>query len=395
MKFSRLFPSAISEGKQSFLQHLVNFFEATVIILFVSVLILSFDQWLDSMTLSLLFFLAIAFNSWRSGSRTGILSTFFAAIMINYLFLIPGNPFHLSYATVFLQFFLFFIEGILLSLLISSKRHEDTIFGYLRREREYKKKILEIETKNASYAKEIHSRDEFLSIASHELKTPLTSMLLQTQTALHNIRSVSLANFSIENLMRMLESVEHQTKRLSKMINDLLSVSLITTGNLQLEREEMDLDQVVQEVLIDFSPRIERENYKVIYTVHEPIVGYWDRLRIEQAISNFLSNAIKYGEREPIEIRIKKRGNQAEFLIKDNGIGISKEKQKKIFELFERGVSSEDYKGLGVGLHIALEIAKAHGGTIVVSSKPGNGSVFIMKLPLHMQGREQKEEKKE
>jgi len=382
MKISQFFQTDTTPNKYSLLRVLLDYFFAISIPLLTLVVILFVDPAFDRTTFSLLFFLIIALNAWNGGYKPGIVSTVLSVIIIEYFFIPPYKSFIIVQPAALLQLALFLLEGIFLSMLIDTKKHPDTIFSYLRREKEYKKKISEIEAINQAQAKEIRSRDEFLSIASHELKTPLTSMLLQTQTALHNIRSVSLAQFSIESLLKMLESVENQTKRLSKMINDLLSISLITTGNLQLEREQVDLDKVIEGVLIDFSSRIERENYTVIYDTHESIVGYWDELRLQQAIANFLSNALKYGNRKPIEIILRKRNNQAEFMIKDNGIGISKENQKRIFGLFERGVSPDEYKGLGVGLHITHEIVKAHAGVIAVSSILGRGTLFIMKLPL-------------
>ena len=382
MKISRFFQTSATKNEYSFLRVSLDYFFAIVMPVLTLVVILALNPRLDITTVALLFFLIIALNAWNGGYKAGIAATLLSVFLMRYFFIPPYKMLLITQPIMVLQVFLFVLEGVFVSILIDSRKHQDTIFSYLHRENEYKKKIIELRVLAAAQEKEIRSRDEFLSIASHELKTPLTSMLLQTQTALHNIRSVSLANFSIESLLKMLESVENQSKRLSKMINDLLSISLITTGNLQLEREQVDLDLVIQGVLVDFSARIERENYTIIYTTRESIVGFWDLIRIEQAITNFLSNALKYGNRQPIEIQIRKHNDYAEFLIKDNGIGISKETQKRIFGLFERGVSSEEYKGLGVGLHITNEIAKAHTGSIEVSSMPGKGAMFIMKLPL-------------
>ncbi len=165
------------------------------------------------------------------------------------------------------------------------------------------------------------------------------------------------------------------------MINDLLAVSVITIGNLNLEYEEIDLGKLVKGVLTDFQARINKEKIEVIFNSEEKVIGKWDKIRIEQAISNFVSNAIKYGANKPVEIAVRKNNRYAEFVIKDNGIGISKSKQKLIFELFQRAVSTEEYKGLGVGLYITQKIIIAHGGIVEVSSSPNRGSKFTMKLP--------------
>ena len=230
--------------------------------------------------------------------------------------------------------------------------------------------------------KEIQARDQFLAIASHELKTPVTSMLLQVQTAIHNIRNVSLANFSVANLLKMLEGTEQQSQRLSKMVNDLLNLSLITTGRIELELEETVMAKVVKDVAENFSEKMKRENNSITVTADKPVIGTWDKVRIEQAVSNLISNAIKYGKNKPIIITVSHANNEAVLTVEDQGIGMSSEQQKKIFERFERAVNSKDYQGLGVGLYITNQIVKAHHGKIYVHSKPNDGSVFVIELPL-------------
>lgn len=331
----------------------------------------------------LVFLPIIALCAYYRGFSPGMLSTLTSAVLIHYYYYVPfGKPIIYQTPESFVQFILLIIEGIIVSFIFNIRKREDSIIEHRRKRREMIKKIEELETLNATYQKEIRSRDEFLSIASHELKTPLTSMLLQTQTALYKIKNDSVAHFSFNNLLKMLESVENQTKRLSKMINDLLSVSLITIGNLNLEYEEIDLGKLVEGVLTDFQARLEKENYEVTFESEEKVIGEWDKIRIEQAISNFISNAIKYGQHKPIYIKVKKHNRFAEFIIKDNGLGISKQQQKHIFELFQRAVTPEEYKGLGVGLYITQKIVTAHKGTVEVSSRLNKETIFTMKLPL-------------
>jgi signal transduction histidine kinase len=320
---------------------------------------------------ALLFLPCIILFAWGGGYKSGILATIISGAVIDYLFPSP-NP---------LGILLFLSEGILISFITENgRRHHTHTFHHNKKD--IQERVEKLEVEYALAKKEIRARDEFLSIASHELKTPLTSMLLQTQTAIYSIRNVSLAHFSINNLLKMLESVENQTKRLSKMINDLLSTSLITTGNLQLVYEKVDLDAVVSDVLEDFSTRIQREGYELAYSKQDSIIGQWDKIRIEQAVSNLISNAIKYGNRKPIEVAIKKENDDALIIVKDHGIGIPKEQHEKIFGLFERAVSPTEYKGLGVGLYITKQIVKAHGGSISLSSKVGKGTTFTIKLPV-------------
>lgn len=361
----------------------LNFPFILAVLAFISALLLSIflTQAISPIDPPLLFLPCIILFAWGGGYKPGILVTIISGIIINYLFLSPYPPFIPAWPVAVIKIFLFLSEGILISLIIESGRRRHT-HTYHYNKKDLNLKIKHLEEENALAKKEIRARDEFLSIASHELKTPLTSMLLQTQTALYSIRNVSLAHFSINNLLKMLESVENQTKRLSKMINDLLSTSLITTGNLQLVYEKVDLDAVISDVIQEFSPRIQREGYELIYEKKEPITGQWDKIRIQQAISNLISNAIKYGNRKPIEVALRKENNTALITVVDHGIGIAKGQHEKIFGLFERAVSPTEYKGLGVGLYITKKIIEAHGGSISVSSKVGKGTTFTTKLPL-------------
>ncbi len=341
---------------------------------------LFFSQLAIPISSDLLFFPSIALSAWNGGYIAGLISSILCGILMQYPFFIPHAKNALP-AELF-QSLLFIFEGIAISSLIQLATSKKTLFEYKKREKELGEIIETIKNEKKVLEKEIKSRDEFLSIASHELKTPLTSILFQTQYALHNIRNVSLAHFSIESLLKMLESVENQIRRLSKMINDLLNISLMTTGNFQLEYDDVDLHTVIENILTEFDPRLKRGKYEVVYTKTKEIIGKWDKVRIEQAISNLVSNAIKYGNGNPIEITVEKYHEKVHIYVEDSGIGIPKATQKKIFELFERGVSTEDFKGLGVGLYITQQIILAHGGEISVSSKVNKKTTFLITLPL-------------
>ncbi len=228
----------------------------------------------------------------------------------------------------------------------------------------------------------IQARDEFLSIASHELKTPLTSMLLQLQTVLRSIKSQSLANFSIEKTMVSLESTISQSKRLSKLVNDLLNISLITTGRLELEKEKTDLTRTVKEVVTRLEELAAKEGNKITLDLSPRVIGNWDRIRLEQVVTNLVTNAIKYGNGKPITIELTKNKKYALLNVTDEGIGIPKEQQEKIFDRFQRGQVNSSIKGLGVGLYLINEIVKAHHGEISIESSSQKGSTFTVQLPL-------------
>lgn len=331
---------------------------------------------------TLVFMGGVVFSSWNGGFRAGAITSILSAGILIFYFTQPYGIEVFTQINGISKFILFAIEGSLISYIIDEVGRRKELERYKLHIKELKLKNENLYKENSELKKEIRSRDEFLSIASHELKTPLTSMLLQTQHALHNIRNVSLAHFSIESLLKMLESVENQTKRLSKMINDFLNISLINTGNLQLEYAEVDLNKLVQGVINEFSHKIKEEQYVVTYVQEDKISGLWDKVRIEQVISNILSNALKYGSGKPVEVTVRNHYSKAQIMIKDHGIGVPKEKQKKVFQLFERGVPQDQYKGLGVGLFITNEIVKAHQGELTFTSRPHHGSIFTINLPI-------------
>ncbi len=180
----------------------------------------------------------------------------------------------------------------------------------------------------------------------------------------------------------MLESAEGQTHRLSKMINDLLNVSLITTRKLELEKEVVDLSDLTKKVIDDFSERLKKEGYVVKTDLQKVVKGRFDKVRMEQAVTNLISNAIKYGNKKPIEVKVTGTDDSAKIIVIDHGIGIASDQKEKIFELFERAVPTGRYKGLGIGLYITDQIVKAHAGKLKVETAENEGSTFVIELPL-------------
>lgn len=330
----------------------------------------------------LLSLLAIVISAWYSGKKTAYFTLILTTLAIDYIFINPVNTIYIGQLSSLVNLLIFLFTGAVIALILDRIKNTSDIVMYKQKEKEYLEIITQLQKQSVHQQKEIKSRDEFLSIASHELKTPLSAMLLQIQTALYNIRSVSLANFSVEKLLKMLQSTEQQSKRLSKMINDLLNVSLIRTGRLELEKEQADLGQLVKEVSDRFSEKAEREGSPLLLKTEKKVIGTFDKLRIEQAVTNLISNAIKYGAHEPIDIRVEKNGNFGRITVSDRGIGIPKDRQDRIFERFERAVSNHNYKGLGVGLYITQHIIRTHNGRVTLQSKPNAGSTFTIELPL-------------
>jgi PAS domain S-box-containing protein len=224
----------------------------------------------------------------------------------------------------------------------------------------------------------IRVRDEFLSIASHELRTPLTPLQIHFQRLLGPRRSEALVP---QQLHRILERCERQVHRLQALIDNLLDVSRISSGRLRLQTETVDLADIVRDVSGRFAEELAAAECQLVLESLTPVVGQWDRLRLEQVVTNVLGNAIKYGGGKPIEIKVEETPLGGRLRIADHGIGIADSDLARIFQRFQRAVSARSYGGMGLGLYITRQIVDAHCGSIQVESNPGSGSVFVVELP--------------
>ena len=228
----------------------------------------------------------------------------------------------------------------------------------------------------------ISARDEFLSIASHELKTPLTSIQLQTQMIQRNLERGDPSALAPARMARMVEQTDRMTKRLTHLVNSMLDISQIDRGKLSLQTEPCDLAELVFDVVDRLSLQLIQAATRVEIIAPEPVVGQWDRFKLEQVLINLLTNAARYGERKPIEVSVLRVGSTAELKIRDHGRGIAEEDQQRIFQRFERAIKASEVSGLGLGLYIARQITEMHQGTIEVASQPGEGAAFTVKLPV-------------
>jgi PAS domain S-box-containing protein len=226
--------------------------------------------------------------------------------------------------------------------------------------------------------KAIGLRDGFLQVAAHELRTPVTAMKLNVQALVASARREGAWS---ERIVSRLTGLERGVGRLGVLVDELLDVSRITSGRLVLQREELDLAELVREVAGHFRPEAERAGCDLRVRVPGPVVSRWDRLRLEQVLSNLLSNALKYGAGLPVEVALSTSGDRVLLRVRDEGIGIEFAVQERIFERFERAVSDRHYGGLGMGLWMTREIVTAMGGTIRVESTPKQGATFTVELP--------------
>jgi PAS domain S-box-containing protein len=248
-------------------------------------------------------------------------------------------------------------------------------------------------TRQMEELKKLYESDEqknnFIAMASHELKTPITSIKGYVQLLLNAIEKEKEQQKPLPPLLvrSSLISVDKQIKRLTRLISELLDISKIETGTLELKRERFSFNELAIETVEDILYTNTRHEINLYHDFHTQIYG--DKDRIGQVMINFLTNAIKYSpDSDKIEVTIHKvSDSEIGFSVRDFGIGIDKEEQKKIFERFYRakGKAEQTYPGFGIGLFIANEFIQKHGGQVWVESEKGKGSTFTFTLPIHNQ----------
>jgi PAS domain S-box-containing protein len=225
----------------------------------------------------------------------------------------------------------------------------------------------------------VRVRDEFLQIASHELNTPLTPLALKL-SALQQLAARQQS--TPEALTKHLEVAQRQVRRLSELVKDLLDVTRLSRGQLQLSLAEVSLPEVVSAVVEQFAAEAQRHGCTIGLSLAREAVGHWDRGRLEQVVENLLGNAIKYGSGKPVHVEVTVDQDRARLVVRDEGIGIEADKLARIFDKFERASSARHFGGLGLGLFIARQIAESHGGKIWALSEPQRGATFVVELPL-------------
>ena len=220
-------------------------------------------------------------------------------------------------------------------------------------------------------------KDEFLSIASHELKTPLTAMKLQAQVFKRRAgkEDHSIA-YSKEKVDLLIEQIDIHATRMVNLINDMLDISRIRSGQLVMTKNHFNLSDLLNDVSVRFN------QHGVTSEIYPNILFYGDRERIEQVFSKLLNNALKYGKSLPIFVKLERKKSKISFSIQDQGQGISPEDQKRIFYRFQRAVAASEVSGMGLGLYIAKEIVEAHNGKIIIKSTLGKGSTFNVEFKL-------------
>jgi predicted ATPase/signal transduction histidine kinase len=228
----------------------------------------------------------------------------------------------------------------------------------------------------------LRARDEFMAIASHELKSPLSSASIYVQTLRIIIQKRELGRYSEEKLLQLLDSSTNSLKHLASLVDQLLDVTRITLGNLVLSPETVNLSSLISDVAARFREDLKNADCALVLDLEPEIHGHWDKLRLEQVITNLLSNAIKYAAGQPIVIKTRNQGENAVISVQDRGIGIAPADRKRLFRPFERAVPYRSISGFGLGLFIVRKVVDSHFGSISLDSEVGKGTTFTIELPL-------------
>jgi signal transduction histidine kinase len=226
----------------------------------------------------------------------------------------------------------------------------------------------------------LRARDEFLSVASHELRTPITTLTLQIEGLSRMLRD-QLPGPLAEKVARRLDVTRRQVDRLAALVSALIDVSRITSGRVQLSRQLADLVEIARVAAERLSEDAMRSGSVITFQRQGPVWGNFDVSRIDQVLTNLLSNAIRYGRGKPIALGVAAQREMARFWVEDQGIGIPPEHQTRIFQRYERAAPSTNYAGLGLGLWISRQLVEAMGGTISVRSDVDRGSTFNVEIP--------------
>jgi signal transduction histidine kinase len=230
----------------------------------------------------------------------------------------------------------------------------------------------------------VRARDEFLSIAAHELRTPLTALRLHLERVQHHISRAPTDTLARSTVEASTTPAIRQLVRLQQLLDTLLDVSRVANQRLTLDVGTLDVAELVRDVAQRLALPARAAGVEVrLELPPEPVLLAGDRLRLEQVVSNLLTNAFKYGDRKPVRVRLEERADAVVLTVRDEGIGIAPEDQARIFNRFERAAGASGATGLGLGLFIAKEVVTAHGGNIHVESEPGRGSTFQVALPRH------------
>ncbi|MBA4329748.1 MAG: hybrid sensor histidine kinase/response regulator [Polaromonas sp.] len=244
--------------------------------------------------------------------------------------------------------------------------------------------VQELQQAQGELQNAVRMRDDFMSMVAHELRTPLNTLFLEAQLRKMQLDRGNTAIFDAAYLQKMVARDKLQVQNMVRLIDDMLDVTRLRNNRLSIRPSEVNLPALLERVVGNLANQAAAAGCSITLHAEQPVVGFWDEFRIEQVVINLLTNALRYGEGKPVDVRMTPLDEGVRVDVRDGGRGISQADQKRIFGQFERAVSREGDKtgGLGLGLYITHQLVQAHGGSISVESQPGEGSVFTVRLPL-------------
>jgi len=241
--------------------------------------------------------------------------------------------------------------------------------------------VQELQATQADLQRAVRMRDDFMSMVSHEMRTPLNTLFLETQVRKMHLARGNHAAFAAERLPKMLERDERHIQSMIRLIDDMLDVTRLQRGTLSILPKRFDLARMVSRLVESLGYQAAAAECALSLQAPDTLEAELDEFRIEQVVTNLLTNALRYGPGKPVEVLVAEWNGGARIDVRDHGRGIAAEDQQRIFNQFERAVDSRTTAGLGLGLYISRQIVESHGGTIGVSSTLGAGSTFSVWLP--------------
>jgi signal transduction histidine kinase len=228
----------------------------------------------------------------------------------------------------------------------------------------------------------VQARDEFLTVVSHELRTPLTALRLQASRLLRRSARPESSEETPDPRDEQVVAVMHrQVERLNTLVDSLFEMSRITSGRLNLERQPTAMAPLLRQLVARYAAVARAQGCEVSLEASDDVIVEVDAVRLEQVLTNLLANAVKYGAGKPVQLSLRVRGGRVAISVRDQGIGIAPEDQRRIFERFERATPTRNYGGLGLGLWIGKRLIEEMGGSLSVESRPGEGATFTVELP--------------
>lgn len=254
-------------------------------------------------------------------------------------------------------------------------------FGKVTRDLTLRKRAEDDRLALAAREEGLRAREELLVVAAHELRTPIAALQLHAELVRRTAEREGVMN---DRLVERLARLQHSATRLSRLVDAVLRVATLEPGRIELVRQRLDLRALVEDLLDEHRADIASAGCSVRLEPGPPAMVNGDRHLLQVLLENLLANALKYGDRKPVLLRVTARGGWATISVADRGIGIAAERLPAIFDRFSRAVSPRHYGGLGVGLWTVRTIAEAHGGAVRVASEAGQGATFEVELPAEL-----------